>query len=107
MDALVDFAFGYHTGILKQYTRRKLIEAAKSLYSIKEINDYKTNYIDQNTVLEDSDPSISNKYQKRGEFDIFYSEIIFKQLHCFLKYISKIRMVLLFMDLIQYILALI
>lgn len=30
MDAVVDFAFGYHTGILKTYDRRKLIEAAKS-----------------------------------------------------------------------------
>ncbi|WP_334320809.1 HamA C-terminal domain-containing protein [Gilliamella apicola] len=90
MDALVDFAFGYHTGILKQYTRRKLIEAAKSLYSIKEINDYKTNYIDQNAVLEDSDPSISNKYQKRGEFGELILHILLRDYFQTTPLLSKI-----------------
>ena len=35
MDALVDYAYGFHQGIQEQYTRRKLKEAAVSLYKIK------------------------------------------------------------------------
>ena len=34
LDALVDYAYGFHTGILEQYDRRVLKEAAKSLYKI-------------------------------------------------------------------------
>ena len=35
MNTLVDFSFGYHEGFLKQYNRKILIEAAKSIYKIE------------------------------------------------------------------------
>lgn len=41
LDALVDFAYGYHNGILKTYDRRKLVEAAKSIYKIPSYRDAK------------------------------------------------------------------
>ena len=68
MDSIVDFAFGYHTGILKQYDRRKLIEAAKSIYNIKEYKEAKAIYVDNNDCLNDCEIEIKDKYLKRGEF---------------------------------------
>jgi hypothetical protein len=36
LDVIVDFAFGFHKGILSNtYNRRLLVEAAKSIYGIK------------------------------------------------------------------------
>ena len=70
MDSLVDFAFGYHTGILKSYKRKDLKEAAKSLYSIKTFEDYKKAYIDKGKVLDEADilDKYDQIYNKRGEF---------------------------------------
>jgi len=68
MDAIVDFAFGYHTGILKQYNRNKLKEAAKAIYRIKEYADVKTLYVDDDSELSDDALQIEDKYIKRGEF---------------------------------------
>ncbi|MBI3233250.1 MAG: DUF1837 domain-containing protein [Bacteroidetes bacterium] len=68
MDTLVDFAFGYHTGILKTYDRRTLIEAAKSLYTIKEFSDVKFVYVDNDEELYDCELQAQDKYLKRGEF---------------------------------------
>lgn len=75
LDALVDYAFGFHTGILEKYDRRFLKEAAKSLYTIQGYKNAKELYIDNDSVLEISDEEKSDeqkKYeeqiQKKGEF---------------------------------------
>jgi hypothetical protein len=55
LDVLVDFSFGYHTGILKSYDRRKLIEAAKSIYKISDnlerkiFEEAKKKYVDEDS----------------------------------------------------------
>lgn len=36
MKAVVDFAFGFHAGILEKYTDEILKEAAQSIYNIKD-----------------------------------------------------------------------
>ncbi|OCG34305.1 hypothetical protein [Gilliamella sp. Gris1-4] len=61
MDSLVDFAFGYHTGILKYYDRSLLKEAAKSLYSIKPFDDYRKEYIDKGSVRDCKYPKLSTQ----------------------------------------------
>ncbi len=74
MDAVVDFAFGYHTGILKKYDRRKLKEAAKSIYGIKTFDEVKWTYVDQESEIDDSEDDTPDespeekKTKKRGEF---------------------------------------
>lgn len=68
LDTIVDFAFGYHTGILKQYDRRKLIEAAKSIYKIKAYSDVKWIYVDNDSELTDCEIKAEQKILKRGEF---------------------------------------
>ena len=68
MDAVVDFAFGYHTGILKQYDRRKLKEAAKSLYKIKSFQEVKWTYVDNDSELNEDEGKAQNKFLNRGEF---------------------------------------
>jgi hypothetical protein len=68
MDTLVDFAYGYHTGILKKYDRRILKEAAKSVYNIKEFSEVKFVYVDNDSELLDCELKAQNKYLKRGEF---------------------------------------
>lgn len=69
LDTIVDFAFGYHTGILKTYDRRKLKEAAKSIYKIKEYSEVKWVYIDSDSCLYDEDDQTAEeKFLKRGEF---------------------------------------
>lgn len=68
MDSIVDFAFGYHTGILKKYDRRKLIEAAKSIYNIKEYSKVKEIYVDHDSSISDCELKVEDKYLKRGEF---------------------------------------
>lgn len=93
MDSLVDFAFGYHTGILKKYNRRDLKEAAKSLYSIKAIRDYKEKNIDQNKVLDDDDilDKDEQSYQKRGEFGELILHIILRDFFDTAPLLSKIH----------------
>jgi len=68
MDTIVDFAFGYHTGILRQYDRRKLKEAAKSIYGIREYAEVKWVYVDKDDELCDCEIKAEQKYLKRGEF---------------------------------------
>lgn len=71
MDSVVDFAFGYHTGILKRYDRRKLKEAAKSIYGIKSFEDVKWTYVDENSEIDDiaeEEGKEEAKFKKRGEF---------------------------------------
>lgn len=107
MDAVVDFAFGYHTGILKTYDRRKLIEAAKSIYKIDSFNDVKWTYLDKDSVIDDTDLKAEDKIKREASLEnlssMFSCEIILIQFLWCRKYILKIQMGLLCMDLIRYI----
>lgn len=90
MDAIVDFAFGYHTGILRQYDRRKLKEAAKALYNIKEFKDAKETYIDNNEVIDDS-IELPDKILKRGEFGELILHVLLRDFLNTIPLLSKIN----------------
>ncbi len=91
MDVIVDFAFGYHTGILKNYDRRILKEAAKAIYRIDEFKEVKWVYVDNNSELSDSELETESKYLKKGEFgemilhlllrDFFNTEPLVSKIH--------------------------
>lgn len=75
LDALVDYAFGFHNGIADRYDRRKLREAARSLYKIKGYANAKKLYLDDNSVLSIDDKELDEEQkeyekqiQKKGEF---------------------------------------
>lgn len=75
MDALVDYAFGFHTGILEKYDRRILKEAATSLYKIQGYENAKIIYLDSDSVIDLNETDKTEeqiKYEKeimkKGEF---------------------------------------
>ncbi|MCD8031085.1 MAG: DUF1837 domain-containing protein [Bacteroides sp.] len=90
MDTIVDFAFGYHTGILKQYDRRKLKEAAKSIYNIKTYADVKWTYVEQDTVIDDENLKAEDKIIKRGEFGELILHLILRDYLNTIPLLSKI-----------------
>ncbi|MFT6442920.1 MAG: hypothetical protein ACJASM_002473 [Salibacteraceae bacterium] len=91
MDVIVDFAFGYHTGILKNYDRRILREAAKSVYRIDVYSQVKWVYVDEDSELSDCELRAEKKYLKKGEFgemilhlllrDFFVTEPLLSKIH--------------------------
>jgi len=95
LDVLVDFSFGYHTGILKTYDRRKLVEAAKSIYKISEnsgkniFEEAKKKYVDEDSEYEDD---IEEKYLKRGEFGEIILHLILRDFIKTVPLISKIHL---------------
>lgn len=91
MDTIVDFAFGYHTGILKNYDRRKLKEAAKSIYKIKSFSETKKIYIDDNSEIFDCELTPENKYLKRGEFGEMILHLILRDFFNTVPLLSKIH----------------
>lgn len=90
MDSIVDFAFGYHTGILKKYDRRKLIEAAKSIYNIKEFTKAKEIYVDNDSSIYDCELEIEDRYLKRGEFGELILHLLLRDFLGTIPLISKI-----------------
>ena len=90
LDALVDFAYGYHSGILTTYNRRLLIEAAKSIYKIQSYNDVKWTYVDEDSVLDDEELKAEEKYKKRGEFGELILHVILRDCFSTTPLISKI-----------------
>ena len=90
MDSIVDFAFGYHTGIIKKYDRRKLIEAAKSIYNIKEFLEVKKIYVDNDSLINDCELEISDKYLKRGEFGELFLHLLLRDFIGTTPLVSKI-----------------
>lgn len=90
LDALVDFAFGYHTGILRTYDRRKIIEAAKSIYKISSYSEAKWAYVDNDSVLDDEDLNAEKKVKKRGEFGELILHVILRDCFSTVPLISKI-----------------
>ncbi len=91
MEALVDFAFGYHTGILKSYKRRTLVEAATALYNIKEFAEVKWTYVDNDSVLDDEELKAENKYLKRGEFGELILHLLLRDYFKTVPLLSKIH----------------
>ena len=88
MDALVDFAFGYHQGVLKDsYHRRILKEAATSIYKIDVFRKAKEAYVDNDSEYEDD---IEKKYLKRGEFGELILHLILRDFVNTIPLISKI-----------------
>lgn len=90
MDAVVDFAFGYHTGILKTYDRRKLIEAAKSIYKIDSFSDVKWTYLDKDSIIDDTDLKAEDKIKKRGEFGELILHVLLRDYFNSVPLVSKI-----------------
>ena len=97
LDGLVDFAFGYHTGILKKYDRRLLIEAAKSIYKINNYEKAKKIYLDDNNVISSDEEGKTEeeiKYEKeilrKGEFGELLLHIILHDYYQTVPLISKI-----------------
>lgn len=96
MDAVVDFAFGYHSGILKNYDRRKLKEAAKSIYGIKTFEEVKWTYVDNESEIDDSESDSSEessdekKIKKRGEFGELILHTILRDYFHTIPMLSKI-----------------
>lgn len=88
LNTLVDFSFGYHDGILKQYNRRILIEAAKSIYKIAVFQKAKEVYIDKNFEYPDD---IEDKYLKRGEFGELILHLILRDFINTVPLVSKIH----------------
>lgn len=95
LDVLVDFSFGYHTGILKRYDRRKLVEAAKSIYKISDSSDRKVfeeakkKYVDADSEYEDD---VADKYLRRGEFGEIILHLILRDFIQTIPLISKIHL---------------
>lgn len=86
--AIVDFAYGFHEGILENsYNIDILRESAKSLYAIKEFEDVRKIYIDDNSSIDDS---IDNKYLKRGEFGELILHLLLRDFHNAIPLLSKI-----------------
>jgi len=95
LDVLVDFSFGYHTGILKSYDRKKLVEAAKSIYKISDnserkiFEEAKKKYVDEDSEYKDG---IADKYLKRGEFGEIILHLILRDFVKTVPLISKIHL---------------
>lgn len=86
--AIVDFAFGFHDGILEDsYNIDILREASKSIYKIKSFQDAKETYIDKNSEYEDT---VEDKYVKRGEFGELILHLLLRDFHDSLPLLSKI-----------------
>jgi len=72
IDAIVDFSFGFHEGILETYTREQIIKAARQVYKIEE---YDTGKVEHNKLnkkgdrlYNNSEEFIEKRYLNRGEF---------------------------------------
>jgi len=88
LDAIVDFAYGFHEGILENtYSKKILRESAKSLYEIKEFEDVRKIYLDNNSEIEDD---IEDKYLRRGEFGELILHLLLRDFHNSVPLLSKI-----------------
>ncbi len=86
--AIVDFAYGFHDGILEdRYNVDILKESAKSLYTIKEFEDVRKIYLDDESSIDDC---IEDKYLKRGEFGELILHLLLRDFHDSIPLLSKI-----------------
>ncbi len=87
LDALVDFSFGFHNGILENYYGRRILkDAAKALYKIECFEQAYTKYIKEDSEFDD----IADKYKKRGEFGELILHLLLRDFHGSLPLLSKI-----------------
>lgn len=91
INSIVDFSFGYHTGILKKYDTYQLGEAAKSLYRIKSYSDTKNIYLDSDSEIDDENITIEDKYLKRGEFGELLLHVLLRDFINTVPLLSKIH----------------
>ena len=86
--AIVDFAYGFHDGILEtSYNIDILRESAKSLYKIEGFENAKKIYLDDELEIADD---IEDKYLKRGEFGELILHLLLRDFHESLPLLSKI-----------------
>ncbi len=90
MKAVVDFAFGFHTGILEKYTDEILKEAAQSIYNIKDFSEVKWIYVDNDSSISDEDLKNEKKYLKRGEFGELILHVLLRDFANTIPLLSKI-----------------
>ena len=85
-----EFAFGYHQGSVTPNTELviRLSEAAKSIYKIKEFEEVKNIYVEDDDSIEDS--NIEKKYLKRGEFGELILHLLLRDFHNTIPLMSKI-----------------
>lgn len=91
MDTIVDFAFGYHTGILKTYNRQKLKEAARAIYKIDSYKAVRKVYLEDDSELFDCEITPEQKYLKRGEFGEMILHLILRDFFSSTPLVSKIH----------------
>jgi hypothetical protein len=91
LDTIVDFAFGYHTGILQKYDRRMLKEAARSIYKIKEYQEVKWVYVDKDEELSDCELKNEQKFLKRGEFGEMILHLILRDFFNTVPLLAKVH----------------
>jgi len=85
---IVDFAYGFHDGILEtRYDIDILRESAKSLYEIKEFEDVRKIYIDDDSEIDDD---IEDRFLRRGEFGELILHLLLRDFHDSLPLLSKI-----------------
>ena len=85
--ALVDFAYGIHEwwSVANQDIQEKLVEAARSIYQIKEFQETKRIYEEWN-----ADNDEEKKYLRRGEFGELILHILLRDFHSTIPLLSKI-----------------
>jgi len=90
MSAIVDFAFGFHSGILEKYTDEVLKEAAQSIYKINDFSEVKWIYVDDDSSISDEDLKNEKKYLKRGEFGELILHVLLRDFANTIPLLSKI-----------------
>ncbi|HSX09880.1 MAG TPA: DUF1837 domain-containing protein [Candidatus Saccharimonadales bacterium] len=95
LNAVVDFSFGYHEGIVTSaHNRRMLVDAAKSIYKIKLQTDKgekevfkeaKKVYVENNSEIKDDD-----EFLKRGEFGELILHVLLRDFVKTVPLLSKI-----------------
>lgn len=88
LDAIHEFAFGYHngTGTDNTETLEKVTEAAKSIYKIDEFQKAKDLYLNDGEYEDD----LEEKYLKRGEFGELILHLILRDFYQTIPLLSKI-----------------
>lgn len=87
--ALVDFAYGIHEwwSVKNEHIQEKLVEAAKSIYQIKEFQEIKRIYEEWGLIADNDE---EKKYLRRGEFGELILHILLRDFHDTIPLLSKI-----------------
>jgi hypothetical protein len=84
-----EFAFGHHIGeeIALEDATNIVFESANAIYKIKEFQEAKEIYLDENGSIEDD---VEDKYLKRGEFGELILHLLLRDFHDTTPLLSKI-----------------